>query len=85
MVIGIGSGGITYALNVLPQVEVPIWVWIGLAILGIFIAQFLAYRDMRSSLIKQVITPNQAEKVLTQLAMLRTSGVAMRNIGLEIK
>ena len=58
MVIGFGSGGIRYALNMLARVEIPIWVWIALAILGVFIAQVLVYRDIRNRLMRQVITPN---------------------------
>ena len=85
MVIGVGGGGIAYALNILPKVVIPIWVWIGLALLGVFIAQFLAYRGIRSSLLKQVITPNQIEGVLTRLAELREEGNTLQLIGWGLK
>ena len=85
MGIGIIGGGGAYTLNLLPQVGVPVWVWVGLAILGVFIAQFLAYHRIRHRLINQVITPNQIEEVLTQLARLRAVGVALRNNGLSLK
>lgn len=85
MVIGFSAGGSGYALNILPDVVIPVWVWVGLAILGVFVAQFLAYRDLRNRLIKQVITPNQIEEVLTRLARLREKGGALRFTGLELK
>ena len=85
IVVGFGGGGIGYALNMLPDVVIPIWVWVGFTILGIIFAQFLAYRDVRNRFIKQVTIPNQIEGILTQLAKLRATGVVLRNIGLELK
>ena len=85
MGIGVIGGGGAYTLNLLPQVGVPVWVWVGLAILGVFIAQFLAYHRIRHRLVNQVIMPKQIEEVLTQLAKLRAVGIALRNNGLLLK
>lgn len=80
IVVGIIGGGATYALNMLPQVRIPLWVWVALAVLGLFIAQFLAFHKIRERL-----TPvEQIEKILTCLAEFREIGVQLRNDGEQV-
>jgi hypothetical protein len=43
-------GGITFAFNLLGGATVPVWVWIALAIMGLFIAQFLAFHKIQTEL-----------------------------------
>jgi hypothetical protein len=46
IVIGIVGGGISYVLKICPGFSISRWVWIGLPILGLIIAQFLAYKKL---------------------------------------
>lgn len=81
MVISFSGGGIGYAVNVWQNSEIPSWVWVIIAILGIFVAQFLAYHQIASRL----IPAEQIEKTLKRLGELRVSGVNMRNKGMKLK
>lgn len=61
--------------------HVPIWVWVAVGIIGLFIAQFLAFHKIASRL----IPAEQIEKVLKKLGELRIEGVNMRNGGMKLK
>lgn len=81
MVIGILGSGITCALNICPGLKIPVWVWLVAVVLGIFVAQFLAYHKLASRL----ILGEQIEKTLKRLGELRVGGVNMRNAGLALR
>jgi len=46
IVIGIGGGVGSYILLIRPGFPIPSWLWISLPILGLIIAQFLAYKGL---------------------------------------
>lgn len=83
--IGVGAGAVTFAFNLLDSVVIPIWVWIVLAVLGLFVAQFLAFYKKRKQYEERVVTPEEVEETLTSLSELRTKGVALRNQGLTLQ
>jgi hypothetical protein len=80
MVIGFFGGGIAHALNIWPGLKIPVWVWPVAVVLGIFVAQFLAYHKLASRLIPD----EQIEKTLKRLGELRVEGVNMRNAGMAL-
>ena len=45
--ISIFGGGIAFALNFLPGIIIPVWLWAAAGIVGVFIAQFWAYHRIR--------------------------------------
>jgi hypothetical protein len=46
IVIGIVGGGGSYILKIWPGFPISRWVWIGLPVLGLIVAQFLAYKKL---------------------------------------
>lgn len=85
MVIGWIVGGEGLAGNIAPQtIHVPIWGWIIIMFSGLVAAQFLAYKSLRKKHVKQVITPNQIEGLLTLLAKRREEGARILYNGLNI-
>lgn len=62
-------------------VDVPIWVWVAIGIIGLSVAQFLAFHKIASRL----IPAEQMEATLKRLGKLRVDGVHMRNKGMKLK
>ena len=87
MVIGVCGGGIAFALNLLPQMKISVWVWFGIAILGVFVAQFLAFHKKKGDFDKlssYIVRAEHIENILTCLGNLRSEGVALRNDGTSL-
>ncbi len=78
---GFAGAAIGAILSVRQGLGIPIWVWIVIALVGLFIAQFLAFHKVASRL----IPAEQTEESLKKLGELRIEGVKMRNKGMKLK
>lgn len=47
VVIGVGAGGLGLLLRIWTEPDPPLWVWIGVMVGGISVAQFLAFHKLR--------------------------------------
>ena len=66
---------------------IPIWVGIAIVILGLFLAQFLAFHEKSSKYHKlesRLLSAEQIESILQSLAYLRSKGVELRNSGIGL-
>lgn len=63
-------GALGSVLNIFPSIQIPLWVWIAVALLGIPIAQFLAYHRIaldRDLLKRKLGDREQSQAILRQI------------------
>lgn len=80
--VALGGAIAQYVGYAIPRMS--LWAWGMMALVGFSIAQFLAYNKLSNRFTKQVITPNQVEDILTNIAGLRLEGEQIRMAGLKL-
>lgn len=77
IVIGVGAAFSGFLEKIL-EFDFPTWVWISFPILGVSIAQFLAWRVQHSE-VHRLRNSNRAAAALTELAQIRGELISLQN------
>ena len=74
IVMGFAGGTIGAILSIQRGLDVPIWVWVAIALVGLFIAQFLAFHKIRAERDQLRIESSTAKQVSSRLFSIQYQG-----------